>query len=104
MGSSQGVGVNLATGELEITPDSDISVYNPNGPQVVFGRIYNHLHSSLDPLYNIGDFGEGWSHNYNMGIADNNVTFAPVFPAGATSTLQNTLSEDHLRNSSLAFS
>ena len=58
--------VNAATGEEEYTPE-DLTVYNPTGPSIHWGRVYNSLRSE-SPDYNSADFGMGWSHNYNIGI------------------------------------
>jgi hypothetical protein len=56
--------VNLATGDEDYTPPSDISIYNPTGPSFTFSRSY---HSLSNPLP--AGMGLGWSHNYNWRIA-----------------------------------
>lgn len=66
-GPSSGDPVNLATGEEEYTPADDIEVYNPTGPSVKWGRLYNSLRAQ-DGTYQFYDFGMGWSHNYNIGV------------------------------------
>ncbi len=72
VGASTGDPVNLATGEEEYTPPTDLSVYNPHGPSVEWGRIYNSLRSTAESLdghslyyYLSTDYGDGWSHPYN---------------------------------------
>ncbi|MES2462005.1 MAG: RHS repeat-associated core domain-containing protein [Armatimonadota bacterium] len=73
-GPACGDPVNLATLEEEYTPEPDLVVYNPNGPAVVWQRIYNSLRaprettSSGGPtsFYVKSDFGRGWSNNYNV--------------------------------------
>ena len=58
--------VNTANGQLEHTPASDLTVYNPLGPSVSWGRRYDSLRGAN--TYLCYDFGEGWSHAYNIGI------------------------------------
>ena len=68
--------VNLATGEEEYTPPSDLTVYNPHGPSVAWGRIYNSLKDTAEYSDDGGhnnsalDFGYGWSHPYNITVAE----------------------------------
>jgi len=63
--------VNVSNGEEEYAPPADLIVYNPNGPSVKWGRIYNSLRGS-DSEYQSTDFGVGWSQSYNIGV------FAPA--------------------------
>lgn len=44
-GPGDGDPVNLATGEEEYTPPTDLTVYNPHGPSIAWGRLYNSLRS-----------------------------------------------------------
>ena len=100
---TKGDPVDLATGEEDYTPDPDITVYNPNGPSVVWQRLYESLRgpgrnyvngsspndSSLDPTYQSDDFGVGWSQSYNLGVIDNvqyytSGTRTILFPNGST--------------------
>jgi RHS repeat-associated protein len=67
--ASSGDPVNLATLEEEYTPPTDLTVYNPIGPSVVWGRLYNSLRG-LQGTYEYDDFGSGWSHPYNVGVYD----------------------------------
>src|SRR5579884_2262329 len=69
--------VNMATGEEEYQPDDDLVVYNPYGPAVRWGRVYNSLRligdgynsdAGYDPSYQCNDFGVGWSQHYNVGV------------------------------------
>ena len=70
-GPSAGDPVNLATGEEEYTPADDLDVYNPIGPSVSWGRLYDSLREPYyEQWYENKDFGEGWSQNYNMGVND----------------------------------
>lgn len=84
-GPSSGDPVNLATGEEEYTPPTDLTVYNPHGPSVGWGRIYNSLRSSLEDIgsYEMDDFGYGWSHPYNAFIVNNYQFSSLVEPNGA---------------------
>lgn len=77
-GPSAGDPMNLATGEEEYSPTPDIRIYNPIGPSVSWGRIYN----SLRNYYN--GYGLGWTHAYDIRV------FADMF-AGYPSyiTFQN---------------
>ena len=61
--------MNLATGEEEYTPPTDLTVYNPIGPSVSLSRLYNSLRPT-DSTYESDDFGVGWSHNYNVTVYD----------------------------------
>ena len=70
-GPSSGDPVNLATGEEEYAPAPDLKVYNPIGPSVTWGRIYNSLRSAYNETwYEFQDYGQGWSQNYNLGVND----------------------------------
>ncbi len=67
--------INLATGEEEYTP-TDLTVYNPHGPSISWGRIYDSL-QACDPatgeafgVPEQNDFGNGWSQTYNVGVQD----------------------------------
>ena len=68
--------VNLATGEESYTPPDDLTVYNPKGPSVRWGRLYNSLRGLGDgyaysnAAYQCSDFGADWSQHYNVGVYD----------------------------------
>lgn len=68
--------INLATGEEQQTPAADLVVYNPHGPAVSWGRIYNSLRyegqGTLEGnnTYESNDYGLGWSQTYNVGVCD----------------------------------
>ena len=69
VGPSEGDPVNLATGEEEYTPAPDLTVYNPVGPSVVWSRRYDSLRgNTASQGYQSDDFGQSWSHNYNIGV------------------------------------
>lgn len=72
-GPSEGDPVNLGTGEEEYSPAPDLVVYNPHGPSVVWKRIYNSLRGENVKPYEYDDFGNGWSHPYNVGVYDPNL-------------------------------
>ncbi len=78
-GPGDGDPVNLATGEEEYTPPADLSVYNPHGPSIGWGRLYNSLRSGED-AYQSDDFGGGWSQPYNVQVYDPSVYLAPSNP------------------------
>lgn len=63
--------VNLASGEEEYTP-TDLTVYNPHGPSIVWGRIYDSLAGDNTSSPQRSDFGDGWSQTYNVGVLDTN--------------------------------
>jgi RHS repeat-associated protein len=68
-GPSDGDPVNLATGEEQYSPKPDLTIYNPNGPSVVWRRVYSSLRSP-NLAYQYADFGAGWSQPYNVGVFD----------------------------------
>ena len=75
MGPAADDPVNLATGNEEYTP-TDLTVYNPHGPSVTWGRIYDSLQPydlTTGSAYGVpeqSDFGSGWSQTYNLGVQD----------------------------------
>ena len=93
-GPTAGDPVNLATGELEYTPPSDITVYNPYGPSIKWSRIYESLRSAVEGAYEFNDFGQGWSQPYNVGVYDTEPgqigTKYVFFPNGARSSFSAT--------------
>ncbi|HET6382246.1 MAG TPA: cysteine peptidase family C39 domain-containing protein, partial [Armatimonadota bacterium] len=60
-GPSSGDPVDLATGGEEYSPDADLTVYNPVGPSVSFGRTYVSLSN-----YGTDEMGLGWSDSLNV--------------------------------------
>ncbi len=91
-GASEGDPVNLATGEEEYTPPSDLVVYNPTGPSIVWKRLYNSLRAP-SATYESDDFGIGWSHAYNIGVYDPGAHLDPTVPQGASNSFPNSGSE-----------
>ena len=78
-GPSDGDPVNLATGEEEYQPAPDLTVYNPVGPSVIWGRMYNSLRGpNIDvqtpdgtyPVQADSYYGLGWSDSYNSIVTD----------------------------------
>lgn len=65
-GASSGDPVNLATGRESYTPESDLSVYNPAGPGVVWSRQYEG-HNALAG-YNSPGLSPGWVHPYDIRV------------------------------------
>lgn len=65
-GASAGDPVNLATGRESYMPEPDLSVYNPGGPAVVWGRQYEG-HNALAG-YNSPGLSPGWTHPYDIRI------------------------------------
>lgn len=65
-GSSAGDPVNLATGRESYAPQPDLSVYNPDGPGVVWQR--NYLSNQALKGYGSPGFSAGWVHTYDMSI------------------------------------
>lgn len=80
VGASAGDPVNLATGEEEYTPQADLTVYNPIGPSIRWGRLYNSLRSQ-NVGYQSHDFGMGWSHTYNIGVVMSNLESTTIATA-----------------------
>ena len=70
--------VNLATGEEEYAPPDDLSIYNPHGPSVSWGRTWQSLRPA-ESAYQSDDFGPGWSQPYNLQVSDPTVT-VPTTP------------------------
>ena len=95
--ASTGDPVNLATGEEEYTPPTDLTVYNPHGPSVEWGRIYNSLRSISESGsggyyydYETADFGYGWSHPYNVVVLGGVVSTGYIVePNGAQTSFAN---------------
>ncbi len=80
-GASAGDPVNLATGEEEYTPAPDLNVYNPIGPSVSWGRVYN----SLRNYYN--GFGTSWAQSYDIKVFADMFDGHPIsitYPNGST--------------------
>ena len=89
---SGGEPVNLATGEEQHTPAPDITVYNPDGPAVIWSRVYDSLRNPGqdiaigDQTYEDSDFGVGWSQSYNIMIVPYSSSYgnmAVLLPNGA---------------------
>ncbi len=58
--------VNLSSMEEELSPETDLSIYNPTGPSVLWQRMYNSLRGhpfAVDDPETM--LGTGWSHPYN---------------------------------------
>ncbi len=53
--------VNVASGGEEYMPGPDLTVYNPSGPDVVWGREYFSLGNPAE-----NGFGNNWTHSYNL--------------------------------------
>jgi len=68
VGAMAGGQVDLATGEYEHSY-SDLFVYNPIGPSVVWQRLYGSLRGYAT-AYENSDLGANWSHNYNIGVTE----------------------------------
>ncbi len=73
---NQGNSVNVAMGQENHHPGTDLSVYNPVGPSVTWQRLYESLRGNGDGYYEgdrtyqCNDFGPGWTQNYNVGVSD----------------------------------
>jgi RHS repeat-associated protein len=65
-GSSAGDPVNLATGREAYAPAPDLTVYNPNGPGVVWQR--NYLSNQALKGYGSPGFSAGWVHTYDVSV------------------------------------
>lgn len=84
-GPSCGDPVNLSTLEEQYHPEPDLVVYNPSGPAVAWGRLYQSYRGALiGDTYN-NDFGQGWSHVYNAWVDDAGYSVNPYTGAASTS-------------------
>ena len=72
--------VDLATGEEEFRPPADLHVYNPLGPSLNFGLIYDSLRNdgTWSPGFTTLGFSPGWSNPYNV-----YVTYVPKIAPGS---------------------
>jgi RHS repeat-associated protein len=73
--------VNVATGEETQAPAPDLTVYNPNGPSVVWRRFYRSMQDGGNDG-NRDDFGNGWSRSYNVLVYDSKVQNVKQVPLG----------------------
>ena len=68
--------VDVITGQEDHDPTPDLTVYNPHGPAVTWGREYQSLRGSGDgvaqgnPTYQMNDFGPGWTQTYDICVSD----------------------------------
>ena len=88
-GAIAGDPVNLATAEEEYAPPVDLTVYNPTGPSVRWGRVYGSLSRYTSTL------GEGWTHPYSLGVettstGNGGLAGSVVFPDGALMAFSGT--------------
>ncbi len=60
--------VDLATGEETHTPQPDLVVYNPNGPEISLSRTYSSVLAKSD--YSSPGLPKGWSHNFDYRIEE----------------------------------
>jgi RHS repeat-associated protein len=91
-GPASGDPVNAATGEEEYAPEPDLTVYNPNGPGIVWSRIYNSLrgpngNSLATSTYQADDFGPGWSQPFNIWVQDSGLHVNTQIPQGGSATV-----------------
>ncbi len=83
--------VNLATGEEEYGPLTDLKVYNPIGPSVTWSRIYDSLRAPRsNGTYEYIDYGVGWSQSYNISVLVQSVPLPPPGGGGTGSFAPNT--------------
>src|SRR5579871_2071213 len=85
--AAQGDPVNVANGQEEYAPEPDLVVYNPVGPAVVWSREYDSLRGSIDDTFNDADFGNGWTHPYNVGVIDTAVKQNWAIPQGGSGSI-----------------
>lgn len=97
-GPSDGDPVNLSTGEEEYQPAPDLTVYNPVGPSVTWGRVYNSLRDNYNsnPQYLATgiNFGSGWDYSYDIYVSispSDPTTGKVVLPNGSSIHLSNLL-------------
>ncbi len=88
--------VNLATGEDDYEPPMpDLMVYNPHGPSVTWGRVYESLRppTPREHSYESDDFGAGWSQFYNINVYDPTALLNPQVFQGGSNTFPTTGSD-----------
>jgi len=95
-GPHSGDPVNLATGRESYFTEPDLSIYNPNGPAVVWQRAYLSDQALAEVAgYGSPGFTRGWVHNYDLRINGTSGSWSAltlVYPNGATETLTPQLS------------
>ena len=88
--------VNLTSGRETFAPPPDLEIYNPTGPNAVFGAHY-FADQALKPVAGYGSTGltRGWVHNYDVRIQATAGAWGALtlnYPNGATETLTPVLS------------
>lgn len=88
-GPSSGDPVDLTTQIEDYQPQPDLTVYNPSGPGVAFGREYR-SDRAMSGLSSPG-FPDGWSHSYDVTVIPTNASaWTPLtltFGNGARDTI-----------------
>ena len=88
--------VNLATGRETYTPESDLVVYNPNGPSVNWQRSYVGSQAlAATSGYGSPGLSRGWVHSYDISVQGWSGNWWPLtltYPNGATESLTPVLS------------
>ncbi|HEV2705809.1 MAG TPA: RHS repeat-associated core domain-containing protein [Pyrinomonadaceae bacterium] len=70
-GASAGDPVNLATGRESYAPAPDLNIYNPDGPNVVWNRMYEG-HNAMAGYHSPG-LSHGWVHPFDIRITSTSV-------------------------------
>jgi RHS repeat-associated protein len=89
-GPSSGDPVDLPTGEESYDPGADLTVYNPNGPDVDFSRHYSNDRALA--LSSSPGLATGWYESYDLHLESNGdgtnwPSMDVVYPNGARETL-----------------
>jgi len=88
--------VNLATGRETYTPDPDLTIYNPSGPDVNWQRSYLSNQALADPQgYGSPGLSRGWVHSYDLSLQGTSGGWGAltlIYPNGAKETLNPQLS------------
>jgi RHS repeat-associated protein len=95
-GPTSGDPVNLAQLEEMYTPAPDITVYNPNGPSVVWQRNFGSLRLSGQFGDESADFGTGWSNSYNYLVDDPSTSDWVSVAQGSTGSILGQAGTTHL--------
>jgi len=84
-GPSRAHSVNLASGVYAHTPEPDVIVSNPAGPEVRWARFYS-VHLARQGKSSPG-LPVGWAHSYDLRLEGNLSSLTLHYPNGATETL-----------------
>lgn len=90
-GPSAGDPVNLTTGRESYAASPDLTIYNPNGPGVVWGRAYLSYQALVGATgYGSPGLARGWVHNYDVTLTTTSGSWGAIklnYPSGGSESL-----------------